>query len=1160
MNKYIYHIITIFIALASCLALASCEDDFDTSRFVVGEGDATVHFSLTYDAEAEVDMSRAYPGGAPGNSIQNIHNLSMFVYDTNGNLLGDRIDIYPLASAGVTNVNNSPNVDNTIAGERPNPDTQTGRVEFDLTMQSGRYYIYAVANVENIGQYAGQYATRDGLKNISFKWDVTDVTKNSQMFGIFTREPDRAATDDTYIIVPAGAASLHSWVRRLASKVTVAFDGSDLFDGVEIYVQDIQIKDIPSRCYLGRNNSPGMNPDSTNVSRSLMHDESYEDHLIYNGMQHNVQDIDVNTATLVPDNFLHICKRVHPYLGKGPDTGDTAATHAQSAPALFFYENIQGTGNHKAQSNDGTHIEFPTPDSTKVNTGWKNEKAFGTWIEVRAIYRCTFQDGSVSQGPIVYRFMLGRNITTDYSCVRNTHYKLTLKLKGYANQYNWNIDYDEPGDILAQSPQFISYMYNKKMVTVVRVKGEIDPNRPYLFAEIGQPAVSSTEGPYHVNADSWAEHNTYWRPWGDNTDRFPSPWGVSDPYDPEHKFFHQGDVKRDGPWVSFLTLREPHLIRLSPAKYDFQSSRAYGAGDEQGFIYTNWGKKPTGIPVNPLAETCKGWRAYQIGSNATDETQTMEAARDGDGSYTVRVTRRKTAVPGQLGTPIERVFTIPLYTRAKEIVTSTGYTGGNPYQAYPRKSKVRFFVYVMEGGVSKLKEVFVDIIQVRRVVNPTGVIRSDTDNSPFHVTMMIRHDQDEREPYEPIMSYGDWSAEIMDGSDPICVLTSTADGSGAGVPQVATQRIQGADQHNVDFRIEFTGAKGFAAIRVRYHNYTCEHDIFVRKGYTEDVTLNGVTWASRNVRRFVNGVPEFATSPLDEGSLFRRGSFIGIKNSHNVTHAPVNGIVAAERFRATYNKAPDNFNSAPQTWLDNDYSTPFDVYLANGNTGTRFWAGCAPATNAATIADWQIAASSDYQIAEALDYYQAIPVATNTPDHDIGFVYGILYGDGAVETATDPNVASGYIGEIDGASSPKGMLGIFLFNRHLVNNQGYKHIFFPMGARGYGRRKNGSSWRNNDPNGYLRYATRSQFFGYYKADQKSMSLLPFFYDLYRRPGAVYWCRTRENTSNGSVSDIRKSSAFDMNFFTMGFEGFENGACLSGNGQNSDACFIRLVRK
>ena len=38
----------------------------------------------------------------------------------------------------------------------------------------------------------------------------------------------------------------------------------------------------------------------------------------------------------------------------------------------------------------------------------------------------------------------------------------------------------------------------------------------------------------------------------------------------------------------------------------------------------------------------------------------------------------------------ERIFRIPLYTRPKELVTNTGFTGNNPYIAYPRKMTVQF--------------------------------------------------------------------------------------------------------------------------------------------------------------------------------------------------------------------------------------------------------------------------------------------------------------------------------------------------------------------------------------------------------------------------------------------------------------------------------------
>ncbi len=43
-----------------------------------------------------------------------------------------------------------------------------------------------------------------------------------------------------------------------------------------------------------------------------------------------------------------------------------------------------------------------------------------------------------------------------------------------------------------------------------------------------------------------------------------------------------------------------------------------------------------------------------------------------------------------------------------------------------------------------------------------------------------------------------------------------------------------------------------------------------------------------------------------------------------------------------------------------------------------------------------------------------------------------------------------------------------------------------------------------------------------------------------------------------VFRVERSSSFDINFFTMGFEGFSNSS-IPDSGTNSDACFIRTVR-
>ena len=167
----------------------------------------------------------------------------------------------------------------------------------------------------------------------------------------------------------------------------------------------------------------------------------------------------------------------------------------------------------------------------------------------------------------------------------------------------------------------------------------------------------------------------------------------------------------------------------------------------------------------------------------------------------------------------------------------------------------------------------------------------------------------------------------------------------------------------------------------------------------------------------------------------------------------------------------------------------------------------------------------------------------------------MLYGDGATETQMTTDAAYGY-DRTDGADDPRGMRGVFVFN-----SENCRQTFFPIGFSGYGHRKSAGGWANNDPDGALRYASRSE------AMASGLDLTPLFLDLYRRPGAVYWLEhlyqtmpTITNDSGNSYQDNSKSCAFDMNFFTMSFEGYGGlDAVPAGDASRSHGCFIRTVR-
>ena len=123
--------------------------------------------------------------------------------------------------------------------------------------------------------------------------------------------------------------------------------------------------------------------------------------------------------------------------------------------------------------------------------------------------------------------------------------------------------------------------------------------------------------------------------------------------------------------------------------------------------------------------------------------------------------------------------------------------------------------------------------------------------------------------------------------------------------------------------------------------------------------------------------------------------------------------------------------------------------------------------------------------------------------------YGVLYGDESTEPKTNIVDAYGYQEDQayyfgGSAIKDRGIRGCFVYNRNTGN-----HIFLPVGASGYGHRK------AKEGNGVLRYSCgQTQIFptnpnGFYT----DASTAPLFYDLYMRPGAIYW--TEDVTGTGT---------------------------------------------
>lgn len=74
---------------------------------------------------------------------------------------------------------------------------------------------------------------------------------------------------------------------------------------------------------------------------------------------------------------------------------------------------------------------------------------------------------------------------------------------------------------------------------------------------------------------------------------------------------------------------------------------------------------------------------------------------------------------------------LPLYTRAKQMVPTSGFSGNNPFVGYQRKAKIRFKATI--DGEPVTKEV--TVYQVRRLINPKGIYRRYNNTNDFKVVL-----------------------------------------------------------------------------------------------------------------------------------------------------------------------------------------------------------------------------------------------------------------------------------------------------------------------------------------------------------------------------------------------------------------------------------------
>lgn len=462
MKRYLLQILLCF---CFSTALFSCVNE-DMEEPALGKGESTLSVDIAFRPLSDPLTTRT-----AGDAIKHINDLSIVIYKADKGTLHSCTH-YTSSDFSTSEADYPTSLPQGTNGFAEEKTCKTSTISIP-NVPYGKYRMYAVVNIGRSLTEA-ETASEEALRAIPLTWNAKSIASNNAMFGFFDTEANKATvgTSAPEITINAQAVSLHAWVKRAASKVTVAYDGSNLKENIYIYIHSAQIKDIPKTCYLGKENKP-----------------TAKDQLNSDGEKINYTD-DATGKTV----GLTVTKG-------NPKHG---SDHSETANALFFFENMQGyTSADKGKFQDETGagaVTHPNGSNTSDHD-YKDGVPYGSYIEVKGYYVNKSAENA-SQGAITYRFMLGRDVVRDCNAERNNHYKLTLRFKNDANNPDWHIDYTPESPTLSvPTPLYISYGYNEVLNIPVVVRGAAVNANTTIKATIIENPWGYPEHKYYSNSN-----------------------------------------------------------------------------------------------------------------------------------------------------------------------------------------------------------------------------------------------------------------------------------------------------------------------------------------------------------------------------------------------------------------------------------------------------------------------------------------------------------------------------------------------------------------------------------------------------------------------------------------------------------------------------------
>lgn len=389
-KKYNFNRIIKCCMVLPMLFLAACTaEDFNTPSQPQDEG---VVLNVNIAGSSSVDLSRVSSERTDRNRIDD---MNIVLADAAGKIT----KIIYLSNGA--EVNSSPEKENDalISGSFPNNGGDGFKYHLGTESMKGVSQIYIVCNywkVDKSGNILEEYKNLNKFLEENKITTIEDLTKLQQgtpfIAGIQTSTLFGQASPDIETNESHQGQVYKCELKRTTAMITVAISSKDLKNGVKITPRSIQLHNVPTQCYIGKENAVN----------SLKDDNEIQDNVIPG----------------TPDGLMQ-------QVGWDPLTSEkniTVGGHGNDVNIvpLFMFENKQGE-----YGSNGDEIK-KDPDPKK--------KDFCSYLEVTADYLYTPKIAGVDQkyisGPIKYRLYLGENITNDFNVNRNKHYQVTLSLTG----------------------------------------------------------------------------------------------------------------------------------------------------------------------------------------------------------------------------------------------------------------------------------------------------------------------------------------------------------------------------------------------------------------------------------------------------------------------------------------------------------------------------------------------------------------------------------------------------------------------------------------------------------------------------------------------------------------------------------------------------------